>query len=279
MGELVSLHVTLIDGSVLESGGQILRNAVSIAAITKRPIEVCNIRAGRQNPGLRSQHAAALELASRVCCGHLSSCAVGSTEIRLIPGRISPGSYEADAKTAGSVSLMLQAVTPVLAFASNQSELLLRGGTDTSFAPPINYMIEVTSHYFRKMGLVCEVKIVRRGFYPLGGGIVKVLISPLKEPLSPISLLNSGTVEKVSGYSFVAGRVPLKVAHDVKDEALRCFRKCFSCPINIDSFQESSDRCEGNVAAFIFSLVIMSQFWFSVSHLIVETNNMKSAFQ
>lgn len=166
--------------------------------ITKRPIEVCNIRAGRQNPGLRwlflllvdfvprSQHAAALELASRVCCGHLSSCAVGSTEIRLIPGQISPGSYEADAKTAGyvsktihklyvrSVSLMLQAVAPVLAFASNQSELLLRGGTDTLFAPPINYMIEVTykntktkvcqvtSHYFRKMGLVCEVKVVRR---------------------------------------------------------------------------------------------------------------------
>ncbi|CAI2733995.1 unnamed protein product [Schistosoma spindalis] len=280
MGELVSLHVTLIDGSVLESGGQILRNAVSIAAITKRPIEVCNIRAGRQNPGLRwlfllmvdfvprSQHAAALELASRVCCGHLSSCAVGSTEIRLIPGRISPGSYEADAKTAGSVSLMLQAVTPVLAFASNQSELLLRGGTDTSFAPPINYMIEVTSHYFRKMGLVCEVKIVRRGFYPLGGGIVKVLISPLKEPLSPISLLNSGTVEKVSGYSFVAGRVPLKVAHDVKDEALRCFRKCFSCPINIDSFQESSDRCEGNVAAFMFVIHTSTDCRLAVSGII-----------
>ncbi|KAH9590200.1 hypothetical protein MS3_00002974 [Schistosoma haematobium] len=174
MGDLDTSHATLVDGSVLESGGQILRNAVSIAVITKRPIELFNIRAGRQDPGLRSQHAAAVELASRVCCGHLLSCAVGSMEIRLIPGQISPGSYEADAKTAGSVSLMLQAVAPVLAFASNQSELLLRGGTDTLFAPPINYMIEVTykntktkvcqvtSHYFRKMGLVCEVKVVRR---------------------------------------------------------------------------------------------------------------------
>uniref|UniRef100_A0A3Q0KMB7 RNA 3'-terminal phosphate cyclase n=1 Tax=Schistosoma mansoni TaxID=6183 RepID=A0A3Q0KMB7_SCHMA len=268
MAELDSFHVTLVDGSVMESGGQILRNAVSIAAITKKPIEVYNIRAGRQNPGLRSQHAAALELVSRVCCGRLSSCAIGSTKIRLIPGQISPGSYEADAKTAGSVSLMLQAVAPVLAFASSPSELLLRGGTDTSFAPPISYMVEVTSHYFRKMGLVCEVKIVRRGFYPLGGGIVKVLLSPLKEPLSPISLLNAGTVETVTGYFLVAGKVPLKIAHEVKDEALRCLSKCFSCPINIDSFQESGDRCQGDVAAFMFVIHTSTDCRLAVSGII-----------
>ncbi|CAH8667028.1 unnamed protein product [Schistosoma rodhaini] len=167
-----------------------------------------------------------------------------------------------------SVSLMLQAVAPVLAFASSPSELLLRGGTDTSFAPPISYMVEVTSHYFRKMGLVCEVKIIRRGFYPLGGGIVKMLLSPLKEPLSPISLLNAGTVETITGYSLVAGKVPLKIAHEVKDEALRCLSKCFSCPINIDSFQESGDRCQGDVAAFMFVIHTSTDCRLAVSGII-----------
>ncbi|CAH8656846.1 unnamed protein product [Schistosoma rodhaini] len=118
------------------------------------------------------------------------------------------------------------------------------------------------------MGLVCEVKIIRRGFYPLGGGIVKMLLSPLKEPLSPISLLNAGTVETITGYSLVAGKVPLKIAHEVKDEALRCLSKCFSCPINIDSFQESGDRCQGDVAAFMFVIHTSTDCRLAVSGII-----------
>jgi len=34
-------------------GGQILRNAISLSCILCQPISVCNIRAKRDNPGLR----------------------------------------------------------------------------------------------------------------------------------------------------------------------------------------------------------------------------------
>ncbi|KAH8863662.1 RNA 3'-terminal phosphate cyclase [Schistosoma japonicum] len=168
---------------------------------------------------------------------------------------------------------MLQAVAPVLAFASDESELSLRGGTDTSFAPPISYMVEVASHYFKKMGLVYAVNVIRRnygssGFYPLGGGIVKVKFSPLKGPVSPISMLDPGIVKSVSGYSFVAGKIPLKVAYEMKDEALRCLSGIFSCPINIDSFQEGSDRCKGDVATFMFVIHTSTDCRLAVSGII-----------
>lgn len=52
----MSPHLQIINGSILEGGGQILRNSVSLAALLQKPIRIENIRAGRSQPGLKNQH-------------------------------------------------------------------------------------------------------------------------------------------------------------------------------------------------------------------------------
>ena len=47
----------IIDGSTGEGGGQILRSAITISSIIKKPVKIINIRTKRNNPGLRQQHA------------------------------------------------------------------------------------------------------------------------------------------------------------------------------------------------------------------------------
>jgi len=47
----------VIDGGYGEGGGQIVRTALSLSAITGRPIRLDRIRARRPKPGLAAQHA------------------------------------------------------------------------------------------------------------------------------------------------------------------------------------------------------------------------------
>ena len=55
-----------IDGSYGEGGGQILRNAVALSVLTKKPVEILNIRANRPNPGIKPQHYTAIKIIKKL---------------------------------------------------------------------------------------------------------------------------------------------------------------------------------------------------------------------
>jgi RNA 3'-terminal phosphate cyclase (ATP) len=57
----------------------------------------------------------------------------------------------------------------------------------------------------RLCGVQCELKLVRRGFYPKGGGIVELLTTPVSGALPAFSLVERGKVTTIRGLSIVAG--------------------------------------------------------------------------
>ena len=68
-----------IDGSYGEGGGQIVRSAVTLSSITKKPILIENIRKKRKIPGLRPQHLTAIKLLAKICNADVDGLNVGST--------------------------------------------------------------------------------------------------------------------------------------------------------------------------------------------------------
>lgn len=100
----------LVDGALGEGGGQVLRSALSLSLLTGQPCHLSRIRAGRDRPGLRPQHLAAVQAAAQISGAGVSGDRVGSQEIRFEPGPVRPGEYLFDIRTAGATSLVLQTI-------------------------------------------------------------------------------------------------------------------------------------------------------------------------
>lgn len=234
-----------LDGGILEGGGQILRMATAFGVILQKPVKIFNIRAGRSTPGLRPQHLNGLQLLRDISRGSLIGDKIGSTEVTLRPGPVVGGNYEADTKTAGSVGLLLQVSLPCLIFADGASHLMLKGGTDADMAPPFDYMIKIFHPVLEKFGMTCHFEIERRGFYPKGGGIVKAAIEPVKS-LKPIEIMDRGDVVRITGRSFVAGRLPSNLMHQMADEAIVVLQKKYKdIEVIIERVVETSSSAFG----------------------------------
>ncbi|MCE4601433.1 MAG: RNA 3'-terminal phosphate cyclase [Desulfurococcales archaeon] len=201
----------VIDGSMGEGGGQILRTALAISAVTGRPVRVVNIRAKRRNPGLRPQHLTAVKALADITRARVKGAFVGSMEIEFWPGPVRGGRYTFDVGTAGSVSLVLQALLPALAYADSPVYVRISGGTDVPMSPSIDYMREVLSSLLARFSYLIRIRLLRRGHYPRGGGIVELEIDEPPGMLNPVDIVERGPINSLRGRSH-AVRLPRHVA-------------------------------------------------------------------
>ena len=121
-------NVLTLDGAHGEGGGQILRTALSLSAITTRAFRLVNLRAGRRNPGLLPQHLSAVRAAAAVTDAVVSGDRLASIELRFSPQRpAKAGSYAIDVAetaergSAGSVTVILQTLLVPLALVEGMS--------------------------------------------------------------------------------------------------------------------------------------------------------------
>jgi RNA 3'-terminal phosphate cyclase (ATP) len=198
-----------LDGARGEGGGQILRTSLTLSMITGQPFRIRNIRANRAKPGLMRQHLVAVQSAAKVSDAIVTGAEVGARDLIFTPRPIQGGQFTITIGTAGSCTLVLQTLIPALLFAGQPSTIEISGGTHNPMAPTAQFLQRAYCPLLKRMGASIDIELARFGFYPAGGGVMRVHVDPISK-LRPIDLLQPGPRHACYAEAFTAG-IPASV--------------------------------------------------------------------
>ena len=239
----------ILDGNYGEGGGALVRTALALSALTGQEFKVSNIRAGRTDAGLKAQHLTAIKTLKEFCHAETNNIDLGSTELHFKPGKIKRGVYDIDIGTAGSITLLLQALILPSLFAPGKVTFNITGGTCGKWQASVDYLQNILLPYLNRFVEKIEMKILKRGYYPKGQGIIRLEVSPrfnihkygsfsaLAEELPfkvpKLILLEQGKLEQVRGIVNVSMELQEKeVGERIKNAAVGSVKQ-YNVPINI----------------------------------------------
>ena len=206
-----------LDGSTLEGGGQLVRVALTLSALTSIPVHITRIRAGRgggrTSGGLKESHLAALRVLAEECGADVQGGYVGSPELLFEPDRqkVTQSAQKTVAlEKPGSVWLILQALLPWYLLRGRRFELTLKGGTNVSSSMSGDYVQQVLLPLLEKVGHPkLRVEVLKRGWAGNASHIGEVKVSlwddenrdnntNRKKALVPFNVQTRGIISKIA---------------------------------------------------------------------------------
>jgi len=229
-----------IDSSKGEGGGQVVRSSVALSAITGIEARLTRIRENRPTNGLSKQHCVAVKAVADMTGSEVIGNHPGSRELVFKPGNTRMSDITLDIGTAGSISLVLQAV--MLAGRNHKEKMRIdvRGGTNVMWAPPIDAYQQILFPLMERMGIRARLNIVDRGFYPDGGGRVVAEMDPIGE-ISPLVIKSLGRLKSVDGICYIQ-HPREKIRDDMMAACINTLN--LDCPVNIE-VQQTSGSSKG----------------------------------
>ena len=210
-----------LDGS--SGGGQLLRSALALSLCSGEPFRMRGIRASRPKPGLMRQHLTAIEAAVAISDSTAIGATPGSQQLEFRPGTVRGGDHRFAIGTAGSTTLVLQTVLPALLRADRPSSLLIEGGTHNPLAPTAEFLIQTFAPLLGRMGAVIDLSLLRHGFFPAGGGALRLAVTP--SALKPLTLNARGAIRSIKALA-----ISSSIAESVGERELAVVGEHFGLP-------------------------------------------------
>jgi RNA 3'-terminal phosphate cyclase (ATP) len=213
-----------LDGTTLEGGGQLLRIAIGLSALTEQPVEITDIRGNRSGGGgLKLQHLTGVQWLSRACGAATQGAEKKSrtltfyakdhdqSSLRVVKGGWEKMETTIDIGSPGAIGLVFQAILPYLLFAGSTHggeetlHISIKGGTNVSNSPSIDYIEHVLVPMLEKIGLPgIKVDCRSRGWSTgrTEMGAVAFTVTPFANgaSLGAFRLTNRGDITKFEAF-------------------------------------------------------------------------------
>ncbi len=200
----------VVNGSHGEGGGALLRTALSMAALTQRPVRVHTVRGAMRRTGLAAEDMAFLHALARSTSADVDGDEPGSREVvfrptrlpRPIDERFEIGSFE-KGSVPGNALVVLESLIPVLARAGGYSRVTVVGETynENTLTYDAFHRVTLPAHFAQ--GVYTEPTQVTAGFGWGAKGEVRLEVEP--SVVCPIDWRARGRVVQARGVIAVSG--------------------------------------------------------------------------
>ncbi|XP_004600194.1 RNA 3'-terminal phosphate cyclase-like protein isoform X1 [Sorex araneus] len=212
--------------SLSYTGCNFLRQRLVLSTLSGRPVKIRKIRARDDNPGLRDFEASFIRLLDKITNGSRIEINQTGTTLYYQPGLLYGGSVEHDCCVLRSIGYYLESLLCLAPFMKHPLKIVLRGVTNDQVDPSVDVLKATALPLLKQFGIdgeSFELKIVRRGMPPGGGG--EVLFScPVRKFLKPIQLTDPGKIKRIRGMAYSV-RVSPQMANRIVESARSILNK------------------------------------------------------
>lgn len=161
-------------------GSAFIRQRLALAVLSGRPVRIDGIRSSSVSPGLSTAEASFLRLLDKVTNGSKIEIGYTGTSVFFRPGVVRGGKVHHDCPLDKSIPWFLEWIVPLAPFAKRELHLTLTGVTTASDALGVDMIRTVTLPHLQlfmppstsSTASNLELRILKRGYPPLGGGEV-----------------------------------------------------------------------------------------------------------
>ncbi|XP_060011027.1 RNA 3'-terminal phosphate cyclase-like protein isoform X1 [Lagenorhynchus albirostris] len=212
--------------SLSYAGCNFLRQRLVLSTLSGRPVKIRKIRARDDNPGLRDFEASFIRLLDKITNGSRIEINQTGTTLYYQPGLLYGGSVEHDCSILRSIGYYLESLLCLAPFMKHPLRIVLRGVTNDQVDPSVDVLKATALPLLKQFGIdgeSFELKIVRRGMLPGGGGEV-FFSCPVRKVLKPIQLTDPGKIKRIRGMAYSV-RVSPQMANRIVDSARSILNK------------------------------------------------------
>ncbi|CAA91501.1 putative RNA 3''-terminal phosphate cyclase-like protein [Schizosaccharomyces pombe] len=183
-------------------GCEYLTHRLVLATLSGTPIRVEGIYPDEADPGVKDYQVSFLRLLEKLTNGSVIEISYTGTSFIYRPGNIIGGRVVHDCPTTKGIGYFLEPILILCLFAKTPTSLTLTGVTSSNEDIGVDVLRTSVLPSLQKrfqVGDELELRILKRGSAPGGGGEVNFLCPVIKESLPPIRLSEFGRVFRIRG--------------------------------------------------------------------------------